>query len=186
MARSQENPWQPPDPPSDQPQTSASPPPKPKVPGFQDFPDIHSGDNFSIGDAVNYSANASNDYLKDFGGLQDTVASLWKQVLAGDIPGAVTPLIAGRLSATRAAIPQAQRLATDTMAPGGKLQETLANIPQQMVAQQAQGTQDILGPLQSGAIDAGSNVMMRAIAPLMQAAQIRVGQKAAENGGGKK
>lgn len=162
------------------------PPKKPKQVGFEDIPPIRDGDNLSIGDAVNYSANAANQYFKDLGPLQAMVADLYKNAMGGNIPEAVAPLIAGRMASTGAAIPQAQRIATDTMAPGGALQETLANIPQQMIAQRAQATQDVLEPLQAGAIDAGSNVTARGIQPLMSAAQIRVGQKAAENSGGKK
>lgn len=151
-----------------------------------DLPKIHPGDNLSAGDTINYTGNITNDFFKTWSPFQDMTADMLMQALSGNIPGATAPLIAGRMSAVNAAIPQAQRQITDATPQGGAQIEALTNLSQQGVSERAKAVQDVLGPLQAQGMEMGTNVAARAIQYLLGAGGLRVGLKAANNGGGGK
>lgn len=164
--------------------TPMAPPPMPK--GIHDLPKIHPGDNLSAGDTINYTGDIADWYFKAFGPLQGMSSDILQQALSGNIPGATAPLIAGQLGQVNAAIPQAQRQITDTTPQGGAQIEALTNLSQQGVSERAKAVQSILGPLQAQAMEAGQNVAARVIQSLLGAGGLRVGLKAADNGGGGK
>lgn len=167
-----------------QPGPLSPPPPKPQR--INDLPKINPGDNLSAGDTINYAGNLTDWFFKAFGPLQGQTADIYSQALSGNIPGAVEPLIAGRVGQVNAAIPHAQRQVTDTTAPGGAQTEALTNLSQQGISERAKAVQEILGPLQAQGLEMGSNVAARAIQNLLGIGGLRVGLKAADNGGGGK
>jgi hypothetical protein len=136
-----------------------------------------------IGDVANTVGGLAGNFFKDFGPLQGQLGDIYQQVLGGNAPQAILPLLAGQYGQIAQGQEQATQQVEDKLS-GAARSKALMGINEAGVGAKANSFQDILKMLLSGATGMGANVTAQTQNPLLAIGGLRAQEKQANNAGG--